>query len=366
MRVWPITALCALTLGGCAGTLGVREGDGTAAQTVRQAVAALQGGKLLEAYQIAAVGAGSYPEDPQLHNLLGVTQHRLQRPDQARDSYQRALALAPREPRILNNYGTFLCDRKDYLSAEQQFLAAATLADNPSPDVAYVNAGLCAERGGRAEAALGFFESAVGHNPAQPVALYQLARAHLAQGQADTAAHYLERYLGYAPHSARSLLLAARIEARRGHAAGVSEYVAKLASGFPASAELTEARGLLAARGSAPAAAQSGLLDADWIQTRSSSNYTVELLSAVDQATLNEKLALLRGTARLAYFSLRQDGQVRFSVIAGDYSDYRAAAAALATFDRDALALRPWVRTFGDIQASLKPIEQVPIEMPLR
>ncbi|MGF1645290.1 MAG: tetratricopeptide repeat protein [Thiotrichales bacterium] len=335
----------------------MREGDESAAQPVRQAVAALQRGKVLEAYQIAAVGATRFPADPQLHNLLGVTQHRLQRPDQARESYQRALALAPRDPLILNNFGTFLCDRKDYAEAEQQFLTAATLADNPSPDVAYVNAGLCADRAGRAVAAQAFFESAVRHNPDQALALYHLARLNLEQGQPDAAARSLEHYLGYAPHSAQSLLLAARIEAQTGNEGGVRDYVAKLESGFPGSAELTQARNLLQTRGVGATSEFAGVLGVDWIQSRSPRHYTIELLSAVDQGTLRAKLALLRGSDRLAYFSARDAGVTRYSLLSGDYSDYRVAATALAALDANAMGLRPWVRAFGDIQALLKPVE---------
>jgi type IV pilus assembly protein PilF len=98
--------------------------------------------------------------------------------------YRRAVQLDRGNPNIRNTYGAFLCSHGRLREAERELLAAARNVNYPTPEVAWTNAGICAEREpdlGRAER---YYRQALQANPRHADALWQMAQVSFDQGNA--------------------------------------------------------------------------------------------------------------------------------------------------------------------------------------
>ena len=64
------------------------------------------------------------PSFADAYNLRGLVYMRLDDAGLAEDSFRRAIALNPRDPNTLHNYGWLLCQQNRFGDAQQQFSAA--------------------------------------------------------------------------------------------------------------------------------------------------------------------------------------------------------------------------------------------------
>ena len=350
-----------LLLAACAGTPQRAGGDAAAVAAARQdyaeALKAWRDGELTRAHQAVQRALQRDPNNVRALELKALIEQKLGRDQLARETFQRALALAPEDPALITNWANFLCSHGQRAEAERNFLFAAQLSANPHPDIALTNAGQCALRGGDLARAERLLAQALQNNPGQAVALYRMAEIRLRRGDAQGAYRWLQQYLAHAPHTPQTLLLGARIEQALGNAAGVAQYVARLESAWPDAPETRAARRLAAsapAASSPPAAGQTH--DAAWIRSRPPGHYTLQLLSTDRADTLRQ---VIRHAQRhlpgvpLASWVTEEGGKRRYHLVAGDYADYAAANDALGKLPEAVLALRPWVRDFASIQARL-------------
>ena len=86
--------------------------------------------------------------------------------DKAEESFQRALSLSPNGAEINNNYGWYICSIKNNPNAAIPYFDRA-LADPtyPTPEMAYLNKGICSAKMGQFSLADAYFERALGMNP---------------------------------------------------------------------------------------------------------------------------------------------------------------------------------------------------------
>lgn len=179
--------------------------------------------------------------DPNLasaHNAIAVLYVHLGRLDTAEEHYERAVALAPQDSAAHNNFGTFLCGRRNQLDkAEQEFLKALENPLYDTPELAYENAGLCAQRKPDLVKAEQYFRKALELNPRLPVSLYQMALISFEDGRHLPARAYLQRYSEVASHNSQSLWLGIRIERVLGDKNAVASYALSLRGNFPDSEE---------------------------------------------------------------------------------------------------------------------------------
>lgn len=171
------------------------------------------------------------------HHAKALLHQRLGQDDRAEASYKRALALAPGDPRLNNNYGIFLCERGHYAAAENHFDCAI---DNPfytSPETAYLNAGSCSATAGHYDAAERYLLTALQLAPTSSRALLLLAEAKYMRGQFEPARAYLDRYLERSSHSPHSLALGIGIEEELGDLDRLASYRLLLQGKFPDSPE---------------------------------------------------------------------------------------------------------------------------------
>jgi type IV pilus assembly protein PilF len=176
-------------------------------------------------------------------NVAGLVYAQLKEDRLAEEAFQTALEINPSDSDAHNNYGRFLCDRKQEKEAVKHFLAAVRNPLYTTPERSWVNAGMCARRGGDAPAAENYFQQALKLRPGQPQALYQMADLAYARRDYVQAKGYLTRLTQVATATAEVLWLGVRVERRLGDRSSEASYALQLRNRFPNS---REARALLA------------------------------------------------------------------------------------------------------------------------
>lgn len=171
------------------------------------------------------------------HNVAGLIYGRLKEDRLAEESFRRALAISPSDYDTHNNYGLFLCDRKREREAIEHFLAAVSNPLYSFPDRSYVNAGVCARRGGDVKTAEGYLQQALSMRPNQPQALYQMADLEYTRGNYPAARGYLNRVTRIVQPNAEVLWLGLRLERKLGDSNAEASYALQLRNRFPNSAE---------------------------------------------------------------------------------------------------------------------------------
>lgn len=171
------------------------------------------------------------------HNVAALVYARLKEDRLADESFQRALRINPNDYDALNNYGSFLCDRKQEREAIKLFLAAIRNPLYSAPDRSYVNAGVCARRSGDLAGAEEYFQQALKLRPFEPQALYQLAEMSFDRGDLAGAKAYLSRLTQVSESSAQVLWLGVRLARRMGDRNLEASYARQLRNRYPNSAE---------------------------------------------------------------------------------------------------------------------------------
>lgn len=341
-----------LILGGCAGhQASAPVSQEQAEARYQQATEFAREGKQMKALEAARQAVSLNPGHARAHELVALMSQQTGQQNLAGSSFKQALALNPNSPSLLNNYGNFQCQRKNYGAATQLFDRAANIEANPKPEIAYTNAGLCALRSGDSQQAKQLFTQAIEQRADQSVAVYQLARLALAEHDTLVANSWLEQYLRHYPHTAKTLLLGAQIEHQLGNPLGVGDYVDKLLSGFPGTAETARAKQLHSQDSVGQRLAAGSLYDGSWVKNRNPDYYTVQIATSQKKQVL-ESLVKTLTTAENAIFIVNPDGKPRYNLISGNYLKFEDAQAAMLNVKKELVTHRPWVRNFAGIQAS--------------
>jgi type IV pilus assembly protein PilF len=158
----------------------------------------------------------------------------------AEENFQRALALAPRNPELSNNYGSFLCQHGRGAQAMPYFEAALKNPTYQSPLRAMLNAGSCSLKSGNPALAERYLLEALRIEPEHPTASANLARLYFERRDYARAAFFMNRLKAVAkPDSlaADVLWLSIRIDHKLGEKASEASMVALLRRQHPGSPE---------------------------------------------------------------------------------------------------------------------------------
>ncbi|MCB1791160.1 MAG: type IV pilus biogenesis/stability protein PilW [Gammaproteobacteria bacterium] len=204
---------------------------------IELAAAYLKEKRLDEAYKNAQKAVIVDPSSSNARYVLAVVQQSLGQDAAADESYRKSVQLDPRNPNALNAYGSFLCGKGQYDTADQQFRQALNNPLYATPWLSWHNAGACLERSGDKVAAEKDFRSALRLNPRFPASLLGMARISFATENYLSARAYLQRYAEVAEHTAESLWLGVRTENQLGDRDQRAMYSLKLRAKFPDSDE---------------------------------------------------------------------------------------------------------------------------------
>jgi type IV pilus assembly protein PilF len=183
------------------------------------------------------------PDSADAHGVRALIYAAMNETALADQSFQRALQLAPRNPELANNYGSFLCQNG---KAEQGIALFETALKNPtyqSPVNALLNAGSCSLRAGKLEAAERYLLDALRYDASLPATNGNLAQVYYERNDIKRAGFFLSRLREAAKIDtlpAETLLLAIRIDRKLGDKSSEASMVSQLRRRFPASPEYAE------------------------------------------------------------------------------------------------------------------------------
>jgi tetratricopeptide (TPR) repeat protein len=168
-----------------------------------------QRGKTVEAHRLIASALKVNPRSPDALANLGMVLTALKRAPEALAALDRALAIVPGHADALNNRGNVLLDLKRPEEAVAAF--DAVLAANPRHPQARVGRGNALTELGRADAAIADYDAALALAPNHPLALYNRGNALRFMGREPEAIADYDRALAGAPQHLNAWL-------NRGHA----------------------------------------------------------------------------------------------------------------------------------------------------
>ena len=196
----------------------------------RAAVSAIE-----EALQVQPRNENAWLVRAEIYQYLKV-------PEKAEESFQRALSIKPDSAEINNNYGWFLCNSGGRANQALAYFDRA-LADPtyPSPQVAYMNKGICSARLGQYNLAMAYLERSQAADPSFAPAQKEMARVRMLEGNLGEADRQFRQYQSKVDRlGADDLLLGWKIARARGQTQAAYEYEAQLRTNYPYSPELQE------------------------------------------------------------------------------------------------------------------------------
>lgn len=172
-------------------------------------------------------------------NMQGLVYMELREDGPARDSFEHALSLSPNNAEVMNNYGWYLCTRSDANKGLAMMQKAYTDPLYPTPEKAYLSAGLCLRKLGRVQEAENSLRRAVQIRPDLMGGLYNLAALTFDRGAYADAEIYMTRYMRLTSQpSLEALVLGVRIARASGDSGTEQSYMQQLRRRFPDAPEL--------------------------------------------------------------------------------------------------------------------------------
>jgi type IV pilus assembly protein PilF len=180
-------------------------------------------------------------DDPTYHaayNVQGLIFMELREDVMARQAFDQALRLSPNNPDVLNNFGWFLCLRAETQRGLDMIIRAANDTLYPTPEKAWLSAGLCLRRVGRNNEAEDALRRAVLIRPDLIGALYNLAIMSYERGDMKDAETYLMRYTRLAAPTLEALVLGVRIARSNNDKVAEDSFMQQIRRRYPDSPEL--------------------------------------------------------------------------------------------------------------------------------
>jgi len=177
------------------------------------------------------------PNFADAYNLRGLVYMRLDDAGLAEDSFRRAIALNPRDPNTLHNYGWLLCQQNRFGDAQQQFSAALAISNYGDRAKTLMTQGVCQLRGGQRAEAERSLTQAYELDAGNPVIGYNLASLLAQREEWSRAQFYIRRINNGPAASAETLWLGIKIERRLNNRDAVTQLAGQLQRRFPQSRE---------------------------------------------------------------------------------------------------------------------------------
>ncbi len=196
----------------------------------------MQQGKLEVALEKLEKALAADPRHADAHTVIAVLFERIGDNRRAEEHYRRAAQLRPKSGNENNNLGWFLCNKLGrYDEAAVHFELAVADPFYQTPVVALANAGACALKGGRLDAAERDLRLALERGPDNAEALVQMADLLYRKNEFFKARAFIQRYEAVGQPTAQALLLGRNIELRLGNGTAAVDYTRRLRERFPES-----------------------------------------------------------------------------------------------------------------------------------
>ena len=172
------------------------------------------------------------PNSAEANHYYALLQQKLGLNQKAEGYFKKALSITPKDPQLLNNFGSYLCQNGQYQSASEHFMAAINDPLYTTPEFAYTNAGICVKKSGDTVTAENYFRKSLAIKPNFASALYQMAKVKYEQGDYTRAQAFLQRYHEKNAEVPDSLKLCVQINRRLGDLDAAGQCRSKLVGRF--------------------------------------------------------------------------------------------------------------------------------------
>ena len=228
--------LIALVLGACAtDPQKAKKLRDAAAYNTQLGIAYMNQGDLARAQEKLDRAVTQDPENADVRTARAMLYVRMGEPDKAESEFHAALRLAPRDPKVVNNYAVYLCQTGHTDDGVKHFLEAARNPLYPTPQVAFTNAGVCLMAAKRDDEARADFVRALQLAPNYAEAEFQLANLQFQHGELAKARTGIDAYMTNFGANPDLLLLAVKVARAQGQASAAQTYARKLQLDFPGS-----------------------------------------------------------------------------------------------------------------------------------
>lgn len=253
MLLMTMIAASLLFLAGCANPVAVPGASGSSTEVVTDsdesngrkrarlrlelAIGYFEHGQTTVALDEIKQSLAADPTYADAYNLRGLVYMRLDDAGRAEDSFRRAIAINPREPNTLHNYGWLLCQQQRYGDAAAQFSLAMAAPNYADRAKTLMTQGVCQIKAGQPAEAERSLTQAYELDTANPVIGYNLAVLLVQRGEFSRAQFYIRRVNNSASANAESLWLGVKIERRLNNQEALAQLAVQLQRRFPQSRE---------------------------------------------------------------------------------------------------------------------------------
>jgi type IV pilus assembly protein PilF len=177
------------------------------------------------------------PSNPRVYNLYGLVYAMLGEMPKAEENFRQAVAIAPDDSEIRENWGAFLCGTGRAREALPEFEQVLRDPLYKTPEIALINAGKCSVALGQGPNADAYFRRALAASPGNPVAAYNLALLAYRDSRAGEARAWMRPVMQQQSPPAEALYLGVCIERKQGDREAERSYESQLRNRWPDSPE---------------------------------------------------------------------------------------------------------------------------------
>jgi len=177
------------------------------------------------------------PSYPKLYNIYGLVYAMLGDRAKAEESFRQAIALAPDDSDIRENWGAYLCATGRAREAMPEFEQVLRDPLYKSPEIALINAGKCSIALGQTKNADEFFRRALTASPGNATAAYNLALLAYRESRVGEARAWMRPVMQQAAPPPEALYLGMCIERKQGDREAERSYESQLRNRWPDSPE---------------------------------------------------------------------------------------------------------------------------------
>jgi type IV pilus assembly protein PilF len=190
-------------------------------------------GQLATAKDFMETALRQDPGSADVQMTAGIVYERLNEMSKAERAYSSMYRLGKSDPNIQNTYAGFLCRTGKAPAGEKLFVEVARSPLYQTPEVAWVNAGVCARGTGNLVDADRYFNQALAIRPNLPEAMLQLGNIEFDRGDAAQAVELVHKYLTVNPATPEVLWLGFRAERKLGDTTAAAGYARRVQTEFP-------------------------------------------------------------------------------------------------------------------------------------
>jgi type IV pilus assembly protein PilF len=201
------------------------------------AVGYLEQGQTNVALDEVKLAIAADPRSAEAFSLRGLIYMRLNDFGLARDSFNRGMALNPRDGNILHNLGWLACQESRYAEAALNFDKAIAMPSYVGHAKTFLAKGICLLRAGDPRQAENSFLRAFELDASNPIVTYNLANLLYKRNDLTRSQFYIRRLNNNEYANSESLWLATKIEKKLGNHQGALQLADRLRKQFPTSRE---------------------------------------------------------------------------------------------------------------------------------